>query len=436
MGGQVRFAKYVQGGTHTQRHGRVTVTYGSNEDPGVLYSVASSNQPISSILPGDHSFNSWDATSFPSGQLTQKDDPPFSITQHHENQTGSAMRVQVTLFACGGIAIGVALCHALADAHSLTKFVHDWSSIHRAMTSNKPFPNLVLPVFNSSLIDSISGDIDGPVVDPKLAAISQSLPQFKFDWWASAAGSPQGWGKDTIPPGYDTENMIFGNPMPWSSWDLQAPVANHMLIFSAKEIEGIYHAAKSAEAKISRLDALLAHIWTVLTRARNLSDGETSLCLTLGLRSRLQPPLPASFIGSPIINARATAPVFDGTLKSRARSIRDTTDAYTSTACAAHLHTLAHESFSGRYWAAFMGSRHTIVTAWLHLDMYGVDFGFGSGPVWVDAVMSRIDGCIQVLECQKSSGGKWYEDGVRLSMYIRKDIVEKMLTDPTLRLYT
>ena len=50
---------------------------------------------------------------------------------------------------------------------------------------------------------------------------------------------------------------------------------------------------------ISSLQALLAHVWRSVSRC-NRVDGETRLILGIGLRSRLQPPLPEGYFGNAV----------------------------------------------------------------------------------------------------------------------------------------
>ncbi|KAI3852994.1 hypothetical protein MKW92_005404 [Papaver armeniacum] len=59
---------------------------------------------------------------------------------------------------------------------------------------------------------------------------------------------------------------------------------------------------------VSSLQALFAHIWLATTRARKLDPNEeTSLWLSIGNRSRMNPPLPEAYLGNSMQHGVATA---------------------------------------------------------------------------------------------------------------------------------
>ncbi|KAJ6030398.1 uncharacterized protein N7446_000540 [Penicillium canescens] len=72
------------------------------------------------------------------------------------------MQVQITLFTCGGYAVGVKLAHCPADAQALMAVTHI-----RSINSQKSFgvqlKSMAQPVFDPELLDSCAGgDIDSP----------------------------------------------------------------------------------------------------------------------------------------------------------------------------------------------------------------------------------------------------------------------------------
>ena len=70
------------------------------------------------------------------------------------------------------------------------------------------------------------------------------------------------------------------------------------------------------------------------------------------------------------------------------------------------LHDLAFEVSPHRLWNGFLGRRNTIVTSWLRLKAYEVDFGT-SVPRFVDAFMPNMDGCVQIMgewKCKRHEG--------------------------------
>ncbi|KAI0772988.1 transferase family-domain-containing protein [Trametes elegans] len=428
-----------------QRHGRVSISYGSPNDPGIELIVARSSQPLASLLPDstDRAEGGvWNADNFPSaGLLVPTDIALLSPTDHSGLVSVS---VQLTNFACGAISIAFRIAHPVADATTLFQFVKDWAAVHRAQIQNLPSPRLT-PVFNPSLLDkAASGDINSPSPDPEILRISRSLPMVKYDWWSSASGCPAPMLPGTaVPPELQgTDLGERADPMPWAEWDVFAPVSHHLVYFSPSEVQRIWEAASAPGVRVSRLDALLAFIWRLVVRARDLADDPdpVHMIVTIGARSRVIPPLPDTFLGSPIVLARVSlsGAQISSTPSAAAAAIRASVAQLTPEAIGAFLHDVAHQVNPQRFWRAFLGARHSIVTSWQSLDAYGVDFGAGRPPRYVDAVMPSADGCFHVMEAGppaagRRNGGRWYDEPVCLSLHLRADVMARLLQDPELR---
>ncbi|KAF9059784.1 hypothetical protein BDP27DRAFT_1238072 [Rhodocollybia butyracea] len=435
---------------HTQRFNRPQLTWGSPNDPGVEFIEAHSPLNLS-LLPSPAErakvHRVWDA-SVVASLGTLSDTPKLALHDQVSSEGLPCMVVQATTFADGGIAIAVKLAHPLADAHTLLTFVHDWASIHRGL----PAPSRE---FAPELLDQLAeGNIDASAPNPEIIARSIDVPLHRFDWWASATPDcpPYMLPQTMIPPPLATYSDLpvkLGRPLPWKSWDIMSPVQYYIIHFSYSEIMNIWKAAVPAlsdAAKISKLDALLAHIWTLIIRARNLSldDSVVNLDVTIGLRQRLSPRLPTHFLGSPLLNIPVSQPASQVSIASAA-DIRTSMALYNSSALGALLHEMAYEIDPSRRWNAFLGERHTIVTSWLEtwtgMAAYDVDFGFGSKPRMVDPLMPETDGCVQIMESGSESDGtplpdtssNWYNTGVSVSFHLREDVMARLLNDPWLR---
>jgi hypothetical protein len=94
---------------------------------------------------------------------------------------------------------------------------------------------------------------------------------------------------------------------------------------------------------------------------------------------------------------------------------------FTSDAIGAMLHDAAHEVSPQRLWQAFLGSEHTIVTSWLRLQLYEVDFVGGAKPRYVHAIMPKMDGCIQVMD----SGVQ--DEGIDVALYLDEVATRRLL---------
>ncbi|KAI9752548.1 MAG: hypothetical protein M4579_005585 [Chaenotheca gracillima] len=453
--GQLRWAPYDPYGNHTERHGRLRLSYGDDSDPGVEFAIARCSKPIPDLIPDPEvrstGMKQWKVENFSSKELLSS----ARLTPKNMGKDVPGMMVQVTSFSCGGLAIGIKIVHSLADARSLTNFVRDWAAINRAMIMGAHLPSPG-PVFDPSLLDrAASGDIDATHPDVTIVEVARSLPLHRYDFWAPSAGAPA-WASSR-PSEIDPASIgPLQTPIPWSEWDYTARVSHWVVHFTRKELESMRQAAAKDVPTITRfshMDALLAHVWGLITRARGLIHDERPVYMDLAfdLRPRLSPPLPDSFLGSPIMMARISstgAEASASTLESPgqiASIIRSTMNQFNYSSLPAYLHDAAHEVNSQRIWQGFLGNRHTIATSWVGQGMYEMDFGAGRPPRFAEGVMQSCDGLIHLVEASPlskrpgsamlSSTKHWSDNGVDVSMYLKEDVMERFIKDPSLRRY-
>jgi len=455
--GRLHRVSYRRDGHHTQRFGRLNLTYGLESDPGVEFVVAQSPTTLSSLVPSaierSVRFQSWNASRVPSEKFLPS--TPLALSKIDDARL-PGMVVQITTFGCGGMAVAVKIAHPLADAHALVYFARDWARASCAILADKPMPSMS-PVFNPHLLDrSAAGDIDALQPDPALIEMARALPCHRFDWWASVDGCPFPTQATKIPP--ELNPASIGSPgtrMPWSDWDLAAPVSHYLLHFSSSEVKHVWEMASLSSAPVSRHDALVSHIWACINRARGLEHDEETvhLDISFGLRSRLSPALPDAFLGSPVMLADVSSSGREASMESpaaMASRIRSTLARFNSSTLSAHLHDAAYEASPQRLWQAFLGRRHVLVTSWVHSRVYEVDFGTALPPRYVEAVMPSMDGCVQLMEAAPVESSKevlgssrdlkklnhWCDNGVDVSIHLESKAMERLLKDPLLRKYS
>ncbi|KAF7335283.1 hypothetical protein MSAN_02339000 [Mycena sanguinolenta] len=440
--GQLQYTTYIPHGNHTSRSRRLEIVYGAPTDPGVEFVVAASDAAIADVFPSlddrTSGVGAFDASAF--GALNLLPSSPALASHSSGDFEGlPCLIVQVTSFKCGGAVIALKASHPLADAQTLTTFVNDWAAVNHALVQNVT-PPVPSPDFSPAALDQAAlGDIDAAAPDPEILKIAHELQIHRYDWWASAEGCPASALESTKIPQHlaSCADIALGPPIPWHEWDLQAPVSNYLLHFSADELARIWTAASSPGTQISRFDALQAHLWAALIRARvpTAPDEQFYFNLTLGVRDRVSPPLPACSLGSPIVLARASATA-QTPLPHLARTIRSTVAQFTPARVGALLHEMAFDLDARRMWGGFIGRRNTIVTSWVRLGLYEMDFGAGR-PRLVHGVMPAMEGVVQVMEAgpQSSEGGPWYQDGASVSVMLPTEVVQRMLNDPLLRKY-
>jgi hypothetical protein len=438
--GQLQWAPIREGGLNTERVNRPMIVYGTPNDPGVEWRVSRrDNVSIGSLVPPASeraSAGTWNGDNFPQRDFLS--DTPLALHDLREYQGLPGMQVQITLLEDGAYAIAIKMAHALADAQTLMVFMHQWAAASRAAFGSEYIKSLIgAPVFNPALLDAhAAGDIDGPAPDPGLTATARELPLHRFDWWKT---DDPGYPKVLVPSTLnsmpcrellDSVELTPSTSAPWTTWDLSKPIRSTQIHFSGDQLAN-FKGKSLAEGRgdISRLDALLAYLWISINRARNLAHCPDSvfLDLSIGTRTRVSPPLPDTFLGSPLFlthvgsSAKALCAASIGTIASQ---IRETVALFTPEKVGAMLHDAAYEISPQRLWQAFLGTRHVLVTSWLRLKVYEVDFvGNGNRPRYVHAVLPKLDGEVQVME----SGVD--DNGVDVALYLEEEVMERFLAE-------
>ncbi|KAH1944036.1 hypothetical protein KXV69_006990 [Aspergillus fumigatus] len=396
--GQLQWAPVREGGNHTERFNRPMIVYGAPDDPGDEWRVVKRDGiSVGTLVPSAMeriSAGAWDGANFPQRDFLSE--PPLALHDLREYQGSPSMQVQITLLKSGAFAIGIRMAHVLADAQTLMVFVHQWAATSRATFGSHNSKSLMdAPVFNPALLDAhAAGDVDGPAPDRGLVATARELPLHRFDWWKRTTR------------GIRNVELSPSTSAPWTSWDLSRRIRYTQIHSSGNQLADLKRTALAqSQEDISRLDALLAHLWISINRARNLTNCPDSvfLDLSIGTRTRLSPPLPDTFLGSPLF---LTHPLF------------------TSEKIGAMLHDDAYEISPQRLWQAFLGSRHVLVTSWLRLKVYKIDFvGDGNRPRYVHAVLPKLDGEVQVMESGVDV------NGVDVAVYLEEEVMERILAE-------
>ncbi|KAH6713266.1 hypothetical protein BKA61DRAFT_72502 [Leptodontidium sp. MPI-SDFR-AT-0119] len=479
-------------GPQSTRYQRISTTYNTPKDIGIPLTVATSPHPLSLFLPSVRtrktSLKAWNASeSFPSSTLLPT--TKLSLSSPSAPADSPNVVIQLTSFACGSMAIGIAITHCLADALSLSRFASDWALTTRSLTPSKTSPSLppnlpeLSPIFDPQRLDAhAAGDIRGPP-DEENQRKARELPQHRYDWYTPVSGQP--WPNPKPEDFNDAVKQAAMKyevglspsiPIPWGQWDTTLPVAHRLLHFSKEEILAIHKTASTNtntspsliakgehDGKISKHDALLAHLWSLIITSRNLPEGTTSyLDLTFGVRARVEPPLPDGFLGSPIMHVAvpststllsfptstsSSAPspedvVEDGSVDGDvsvgvlARRIRSYLSKFGPEEISYILHDRASEIAPQRLWGACLGREHVLLTTWVHSGVYDVVFAEGCRAVWVEAVMPPLDGLVEIMEAPREEkmreGGSWIDDGADVSIFLEASAMERLLRKPGL----
>ncbi|KAH6967972.1 transferase family protein [Ilyonectria sp. MPI-CAGE-AT-0026] len=441
---------------HAQRYGRVYVHYGTSQDQGVEFITAKSSATLDVLYTASRTTEQplWDRQKVPLKDFVPSTPIASALKPNEPNDAGVCeplMAIQITQLACGGFILAAKITHPLADISSLICFVKDWARVSCLTLAGEPEP-VLSRTFDPARLDALAaGDINADKPEPTIVQQTEDLPLHRYDWWAPSPDAP--W-PTNIPDVFQADDLApAGKVMPWPEWDVSAPVSNYIVHLTRDQVEFLHNqASEGGSHKCSQHDAVVAHIWSCIIRARNLGEdtGPVHCDLVYGVRPTLQ--LGDTFVGSPVLminvemsGAEVAATTESGenekstVLQPIAQRVRETIrNVGQSAHLAAHLHRLAYEKSPQRLWQAFLGRRHILVTSWARAGMYEVDFGLGSRIRYADGVVPDMDGNILIKEAPPSKdtasgpSQSWTENGVDVSVHICEGDMQRLKRDPLL----
>ncbi|KAI3891280.1 hypothetical protein MKX03_000108 [Papaver bracteatum] len=197
---------------------------------------------------------------------------PFNGVLNYEGQSHPLLSVQVTELSDDAVFIGCSANHSVCDGASIWQFINSWSDISRSSSDHTSYPPLV---FKRWFIK----ETDFPI----------RLP-FSFAEKFSAVRNTK---NTEVPPLECLVEKCFRFTKP------------SIAKLKARALELNSEAKRSRE--ISSLQALLAHVWTAVIRARfcltNSHDENRKILIALFMnnRTKLIPPLPEEYFGNSLI---------------------------------------------------------------------------------------------------------------------------------------
>lgn len=404
------------------RHLRTWIKWGADSDPGMPFTVIQRKDSMAAHLPTPVQEGVTDFTPFHGHALT-----PAARGLLVDRDIPCGM-VQITHFA-DGTAVAFSISHMLADAATVGQMLNDWAAIHRSLAAGK----LEVPSRPFHYLDSdgqAAGDLNADDADPAIVEIESRQDMFRYDSWASGTPVP-----DNLKEADERQGSPRGEVLPPGAFVFAQDVANHGLSFSASDLERI-HARVQAEAGgfVSLHDAFVAHLWQVMTRARQ-SSGMLSLNVACDSRRRFPRPLPQSTPGvyNTCLGFHGEADVLlgEGGEAWAAKRLRQAIASITPETIPAFLHRRAHDLSPLRELICPCHPGNTIMTTWARAGLEAVDFGTGK-PTYTQFHVQSLPGYVCIMR-QCGEGEKWYEPGLRADLTLETDAMQRLLADPELR---
>ncbi|MCL7046443.1 hypothetical protein MKW94_008461 [Papaver nudicaule] len=275
------------------------------------------------------------------------------------------LSVQVTELN-DGIFIGCSINHAVCDGTSFWHFMNSWSEISRSAVGGKSPSTTIsrLPILERCFLK----DADRPIRLPFSIEDERFRESHVFR---------------TIKSEYEVRFYHF-----------------------TRETIAMLKAKANAEIGptngccISSLQALLAHFWVAVTRARGLDlNIETSYSILIGNRPRLVPPLPHEYFGNSVQFGVATTKVGELLEKGHSWGALLLNQVIMSSDDAAIRRSwdswVQKPVCAGR--AAFFQGTTLITGGSPRFDMYGNDFGWGQPIAVRSGIANKSDGKISVI---------------------------------------
>jgi len=177
------------------------------------------------------------------------------------------LTVQHTRFACGGVALGVRLLHSLCDADGFFQFARNLAELCRKIKAAGGAPQASLrlqspPVTRSFMDDLAMTDEERHETlqfKPTVYALNPEAPKVASAPSADAAAVPAA--------AVGTDSAAAAVPV--AAAPSPPPVVGRVLRFSAQELAALKaEASEGAQGPVTTFDALSAHLWQSVYRAR------------------------------------------------------------------------------------------------------------------------------------------------------------------------
>ncbi|BAF18917.1 hydroxycinnamoyltransferase 4 [Oryza sativa Japonica Group] len=270
---------------------------------------------------------------------------------------GALLLVQVTYLRCGGVVLGMALHHSIADGRSAAHFVETWASIARgAPAADAPVP----PCFDHRLLAARPA-----------RAVLYDHPEYKPE------------------------------PAPPARAATASTYASAIITLTKQQVGAL----RAACAGASTFRAVVALVWQCACRARALPpEAETRLHSMIDTRQRLSPPLPPGYFGNAVIRTSTAATageVVSSPVGHAARRARAATSQGEDYARSVVDYLEGVDAMNLPRSGVSRADLRAI--SWLGMSLADADFGWGS-PAFMGPAIMYYSGFVYVMNAPGKDG--------------------------------
>jgi shikimate O-hydroxycinnamoyltransferase len=290
---------------------------------------------------------------------------------------------QVTRFPCGGLCVGTAISHIVADGRAAMNFTNAWAKLARGEDLGCD----EMPFHNRTMLRSRQAPPVRPLSDhiaftkpPLLIGCSDTKAEQKKETSAALLKV--------------TKEQVE---------ELQKK-ANQNMVLSARPY--------------TRYEAVAGHIWRCACKVRAGDNCQpTRALLVADIRNRIKPPLPQGYFGNAIFDALTStclyADLLSKPLSYASGKLREAIEAVTDEYITSALDFIASQKdvgplrknfhIRGYTEAPFLGNPNVYMGSWISLPLYNVDFGWGK-PVYVGPGILHSDGKMFIMRDPADEG--------------------------------
>ncbi|XP_060178079.1 acetyl-CoA-benzylalcohol acetyltransferase-like [Lycium barbarum] len=290
--------------------------------------------------------------------------------------TSPMLAIQVTMFSCGGLVMGIQCSHLVADAFTLEKFINKWACISKSgveeMSCSSSFGDL------ASLF-------------PTRVLSKQLPPRSKL-----------------------------------------SKIITRRFVFDAQAIETLKKRIflKDATIEPTRVVTVISLLWKALTGAYIAKNGylkNFSLCPTINLRERTVLPITQQSLGNfwmsgiALFQADKNGTELHDYVKLMTNAIRDTT-MNVGKASIDEISDLFIKNYKEIVGKLVSSEKNACpFTSWCKFSWYEADFGWGK-PIW----LSGISRAFEVISLIDTKNG----DGIEAWVSLKEEIMVEFEQDP------